>query len=204
MIAIFSFETLAFQAPSPSAGSLVTDHSDVTSVKPAEMPRPIRRHDPGRIAYEELITKAFALPRYQVVWPEWFPGVPRDHPAKEKLDYRYFTIEATMAPGANAAEFQLMLQNLLMERFGLAFHRETGQLAQYELSFVAGGPRMARAKAVPDGPLPGLPEDNEDLERIKHANTTHTVSGQDGMRLRGDYTVAAIAAQFSDSCGTRW
>jgi uncharacterized protein (TIGR03435 family) len=178
------------------------DHFDVASVRLAERPTGIRRHSPGRIAYEgigpvQLITQAFALPRYRVVWPDWVP-VPRDHPAKEKPDNRYFTIEATMPPETNAAEFQLMLQNLLVERFGLAFHRETRELAQYEVSFVEGGPKMALAKALPDGPLPGLPEDNEDLDRTKHANTTRMVFGPDGMLLRGDYTVAQLAEQFSD------
>lgn len=166
------------------------------------MPKPIRRHSPGRIEYEgiglaELIGKAFGQPLYQVVWPDWVTGTQRDHPAKEKSDYRFFTIEATMAPGTTEAEFRLMLQNLLVERFGLAFHRESRQLARYELSFVAGGPRMAIAKAAPDGPLGSLPDDNEDLTRTKHQDTNRLSFGKDGMRMSGDFTVALMAAQLS-------
>ena len=195
---------------------IAADHFEVVSVRPTEMAKPIRRHSPGRIAYEgigvaELIMKAFALPQYQVVWPDWVWGVARDHPAKEKPEGRYFTIDATMAPETTAAEFQLMLQNLLIERFGLAFHRETRQLAQYELSFVAGGPRMALAKAVLEGPLGNLPDDNEDIVSTKHRDTNQLRFGNDQMVVKGDYTVTAIAALFSqwlrhpmvDRTGTR-
>ena len=176
---------------------------DVASVKPAERPTHVRRHSPGRIRYEgighaDLIRRAFGLPTYLVVFPDWVWGAPKDHLPKEKSDARYFTIDATMPPETNAAEFQLMLQNLLVERFGLAFHRETRQLAQYELSFAEGGPRMAKAKPVPDGPLPGLPEDNENLDRTKHLNTNSLVFGEAGMRVKGDYMVAGIAELFSN------
>lgn len=187
----------------PLTPAMAADHFDVASVKPAEMPKPIRRHSPERIAYEGIslpqsITKAFALTVYQVVWPDWLFGVPRDHPAKEEVEVgRFFTIETTMPAGTNAKEFQTMLQNLPVERFGLVFHRETRQVAQYELSFVNGGPKMALAKAVPDGPLGSLPDDNEDLDRIKHANTTNIGFGPDGVRMRGDYKVAGIADNFS-------
>lgn len=186
----------------PVPAAIAADHFDVVSVRPAEMPRPIRRHSPTRIEYEgigfgELITKAFAMRRDLVVWPEWVWDAPRTHPPKEKLDPRYFTIMATMPPETNASEFQLMLQNLLVERFGLAFHRETRPLARYELTFAAGSPKMSRAKPVLDGPLPTLPEDNEDLVRTKHASTTQVLFGNDQMTVKGDHTVAGIAAQFS-------
>ena len=177
---------------------------EVASVKPAERPGPIRRHSPGRIRYEgiefpELIRKAFGLPQYKVIWPDWIAGVARDHPPKEKLDPRYFTIEATLPPETTVAEFQLMFQNLLVDRFGLALHRATRQLAQYELSFAEGGPKMAKAKPVPDGAPPGLPDDNEDLARIRHMSTQTLSFGEEfGMRVRGDYAVAGIAELFSN------
>ena len=185
--------------PAPARAA---DHFTVVSIKPAEKPTGIRRHSPGRIRYEgiahwELIKKAFALPSYLVIRPDWVAGPPPDHRPKENPDQRFFTIDATMPPEASEAEFRLMLQNLLVERFGLAFHRETRQLTQYDLSFADGGPRMPLAKAVPDGPLEGLPEDNENLARTKHENASHVLFGAFGMRLKGEYTVAGIAAWFS-------
>jgi len=176
---------------------------DVASVKPADMPAPIRRHSPGRIRYEgisfaNLIMRAFALPQYQVIWPDWIP-IARDHVPKQKPDYRFFTIEATMPPETNAADFRLMLQNLLVDRFGLVFHRETRPLAQYELSFAEGGPKMAKAKPRPDGPPPNLPADNENLlDAVQHANPQSMSFDEEGMRVRGDYTVAEFAPVFSN------
>ncbi|MGD0497349.1 MAG: TIGR03435 family protein [Bryobacteraceae bacterium] len=167
--------------------AMAADHFEVASVKPAEMPTSIRRHSPGRIRYEgislaQLIKRAFSLPYYQILLPDWVPGVPLDHLLKEELDARYFTIEATMPPGTNEAEFRLMLQNLLVERFGLAFHRETRELAQYEISFAEGGPRMPKAQPVLDRPLRGLPDDNENLDLIRHANRGSLTFGEFGMR----------------------
>jgi len=183
--------------------ALAAGHFDVVSVRSAELPKPIRRHSPGRIAYEgiglaELIRKAFALPQYQVILPDWVTGPPRDHPAKEKPDFRFFTIEATMPPGTTDPEFQSMLRNLLIERFGLTFHRETRPLARYELTFADDGPKMAPAKSVSEGPLSGLPDDNEDLVLTKHRNTQSLNFGKDEMRVKGDYTVAGIAELFSN------
>ena len=184
--------------------AMAADHFDVASVKPAEtVAGIIRRHSPGRIRYEgisfaELIMRAFALPQYQVVWPDWVP-IARDHVPKEKPDYRFFTIDATMPPETSSAEFHLMPQNLLVERFGLVFHREVRQLAQYELTFAEGGPRMAKAKPRPDGSLPSLPADNEGfLDAVQHANPQSTSFGEEGMRVRGDYTVAELAPVFSN------
>ena len=186
-------------AAAPAA--MAADHFDVASVKPAEMPTPIRRHSPGRIRYEgislyQLIRKAFALPDYQMVLPDWVPGVPKDHLPKEKVDPRYFTIEATMPPETTDAEFRLMLQNLLVERFNLAFHRETRPLAQYEISFVEGGPKMTKAKPLLDGPTQHLPDDNEGLDRWKYGSSSLTF-GEVGMRVTGAYQLAVLAEQFS-------
>lgn len=183
--------------------ALAADHFDAVSVKPAEMPKPIRRHSSSRIAYEgiglaELIRKAFALPQYQIILPDWVTGPARDHPAKEKPDFRFFTIEATMPPGTTDTEFQSMLRNLLIERFGLTFHRETRPLAQYELAFAEGGPKIMGAKPVSEGPLSNLPDDNEDLILTKHRNTQNMNFGKDEMRVKGDYTVAGIAELFSN------
>jgi len=85
-----------------------------------------------------------------------------------------------------------MLQNLLVDRFGVRFHTETRELAQYELTFTDNGPRIAKAKPVPDGPLPKLPEDVEDPDRLKHLKT-NVMNFGDGMRVKGDYTVTGIA-----------
>src|ERR1035437_2263408 len=182
--------------------AMAADHFDVVSVKQVERPTGMRRRGPGRIRYEgigfsELIRKAFALPLYQVVWPEWV-NVSRDHPSKEQIDVRFFTIDATMPPETSAEEFRQMLQNLLVERFGLAFHRETRPLARYDLSFIKGGPKMAKAKPLTQGSLSLYPDDFEGLDRSRHLATQKLSFGKDfGTWVSGDYTVAGIAEFFS-------
>lgn len=190
--------------------AMAADHFDVVSVKPADTPiGGVRRHSPGRISYTqisfaELIMRAFAPAtstsyfnvQYQVVWPEWMP-IARDHVPKEKLDFRFFTIDATMPPETSPAEFRLMLQNLLVDRFGLVFHRETRPLAQYDLTFVEGGPKMPKATPRPGGPPTDLPPDSENLlESAQRSNSQKTGFGEFGYRVWGDFSVAEIAVAF--------
>jgi uncharacterized protein (TIGR03435 family) len=174
------------------------DHFDVVSIREAGTQKTIRRHSAGRIAYEgiglaELVMKAFGLPQHQVVWPEWIWGIYRDRPAKVSIDPRWFTITATMPPKTTPEEFRLMLRNMLIERFGLIFHQETRQLAQYELSFLAGPPKMSQADPLADVPSSDVPDDNENSDRLTHFSTIHLSFGANGMSMRGDYTLAEMA-----------
>jgi uncharacterized protein (TIGR03435 family) len=57
---------------------------------------------------------------------------------------------------------------------------------------------MAKAKPVPDGPVPGIPDDSENFDLVKHTNTTTVSFGDYGMRMRGEYTVAQIAQFLSN------
>jgi uncharacterized protein (TIGR03435 family) len=69
------------------------------------------------------------------------------------LDEQSFTIEA-VTPGDVAPtrlEQMQMLRALLVERFGLNFHREEKEFAIYALSIGKGGPKL-KAAAKPDDP----------------------------------------------------
>ena len=100
---------------------------EVASVKPAEPQtgmaiRVMMRGgpgtpDPGQLNYSNVSLKnvlmaAYAVKGYQINGPKW-------------LDSERFDIVAKIAPGATKEQFQLMLQNLLAERFKLTLHRET-------------------------------------------------------------------------------
>jgi len=93
---------------------------------------------------------------YQIVGPSW-------------LDTERFDINATLPPETTKQQFQVMLQNLLAERFKLTIHRETKELPAYVLTVGKGGPKMkesepmapgaeAEAAAAPPGPLPVRPQ----------------------------------------------
>jgi len=69
------------------------------------------------------------------------------------IDSQKFTIEA-VTPGDVAPtrlEQMQMLRALLVERFGLKFHRQDKQFAIYELTVSKGGPKL-KAAAKPDDP----------------------------------------------------
>jgi uncharacterized protein (TIGR03435 family) len=71
----------------------------------------------------------------------------------EWIDSQRFTIEA-VTPGDVAPtrlEQMQMLRALLVERFGLKFHRQDKEMAIYALSVAKGGPKL-KAAAKPDDP----------------------------------------------------
>jgi uncharacterized protein (TIGR03435 family) len=118
---------------------------EVASVKPAEAPsgmgmmRVMMRGgpgspDPGQITYsnvslKNVLTIAYAVKGYQINGPKW-------------LDSERFDIVAKIAKGSTKEQFQLMLQNLLAERFKLTLHHETKELPMYALVVGKGGPKL--------------------------------------------------------------
>ena len=129
---------------------------EVASVKPAEPPagmgmmRVMMRGgpgspDPGQITYsnvslKNVLTIAYAVKGYQINGPKW-------------LDSERFDIVAKIAKGATKEQFQLMLQNLLAERFKLTLHHETKELPMYALVVGKGGPKLK--ESVEDDPAAG-------------------------------------------------
>ncbi len=77
-------------------------------------------------------------------------------------DHRY-TILATMPSGTTKEQFHLMLQNLLVERFHLKFHREVRSFRGFELSVAPGGPKLSKwtPEPEPEGPRPRLSTDSQ-------------------------------------------
>jgi uncharacterized protein (TIGR03435 family) len=73
------------------------------------------------------------------------------------LDQDRFDIAAKVAAGATKEQVNPMLQNLLMERFSLTFHRETRDLPVYELVVVKGGLKMKEAAKPPGATPAALP-----------------------------------------------
>jgi uncharacterized protein (TIGR03435 family) len=101
--------------------------------------------DPGRVVYnfmplKALLTIAYGVKQYQISGPGW-------------LESERYDITATIPDGTTKAQFPVMLQNLLTDRFGIALHHETRKLPLYELSVTKGGPKLkppdADSKARP-------------------------------------------------------
>jgi uncharacterized protein (TIGR03435 family) len=60
-----------------------------------------------------------------------------------------YDINAKVPPGTSKEQFQLMLQNLLSDRFHLSVHRETKILPSYALSLGRAGPKFRAHPSTP-------------------------------------------------------
>jgi uncharacterized protein (TIGR03435 family) len=65
-----------------------------------------------------------------------------------------FDLVANIRPGATRDEANLMLQNLLADRFQLKVHRTTRELPIYALVVAKNGPKLKVAANDPDAPKP--------------------------------------------------
>jgi uncharacterized protein (TIGR03435 family) len=85
-----------------------------------------------------LLMKAFGVESAQIVYPGYGD---------------FYAVEATMPPDTTKAQFQAMLQNLLVARFHLMVHHETRNFPAYELVIDKGGPKLkATVPHADDGP----------------------------------------------------
>lgn len=85
------------------------------------------------LSLRQLIVRAYSLPQFQVSAPDW-------------TQTQRFEIKATVPPGTTKEQCNVMLQNLLIDRFKLSVHREPRELSRYELVVAAGGPKFKEAK----------------------------------------------------------
>jgi len=85
----------------------------------------------------DVIATAYRVKPYQISGPEWIATTP-------------FDISAKMPAGATIRQMPDMLQSLLVERFGLTFHREQKELPVYAL-VIGKGPLTLRPHAIDAG-----------------------------------------------------
>jgi uncharacterized protein (TIGR03435 family) len=127
------FEVASIKALSPSAPVSSLVRSPIITT-------------PGRLtarsaSLKDLIRGAYALEDYQVSLGSGSIALPR------------FDVEAKATDGANRDQLLMMLRALLTDRFKLAFHRETKELAVNALVVARNGPKFHALKAGAD-PVP--------------------------------------------------
>jgi uncharacterized protein (TIGR03435 family) len=126
---------------------------DAAVIKPAEMPTPgigggkmmfrmgpqggPGTADPGQITYSmmnlhQLITTAFGVKSYQVNGPA-------------SIDTERYDITAKIPHGASKDDVQIMLQNLLKDRFALKYHREKKDMGIYAIVAAKNGPKLTES-----------------------------------------------------------
>jgi uncharacterized protein (TIGR03435 family) len=125
---------------------------EAASVKPTQGGR-TRSIEPGRITYldttlGEFIAMAYGLKQYQISAPDWIMNADRSG--------RYDVVATTGRP-VSSDEIKRMLGPLLVERFHLAFHRETRELPVFALVLAKGGPKF-KQPGDGGGALPPSPD----------------------------------------------
>jgi uncharacterized protein (TIGR03435 family) len=129
---------------------------EVASVKPTPSPsagriRSTIRGGPGTsdpehliltsVTLKTVILRAYNVKTYQVAGPDWL--------SSERYD-----IIAKIPPETTKEQFNLMLQNLLAERFHLALHHVTRELQGYELLRGKTEPKLKRSSEMGPDVLP--------------------------------------------------
>lgn len=135
---------------------------EVASVKPSG-PQSVRMsdggpgsRDPERFSFtstvlRDLLFLAYGLTDYeqQISGPGW-------------IDTEKYDIAVKIPPGTTKKQFQLMLQNLLADRFKLVVHHETKQLPVYELVIGKNGAKLKESGGSPGEHAP--PSDDRDRD----------------------------------------
>jgi uncharacterized protein (TIGR03435 family) len=79
-----------------------------------------------------FVTMAYGMSYYQLTAPDWMRTV-------------RFDLRAKVPEGATKDQLKLMVQSMLVERFKLAVHHETRELAKFDLVVAKSGPRLKPA-----------------------------------------------------------
>jgi len=126
---------------------------EAASVKPAALPTGIAAlifqarggpgsADPERITYTNIPMRQLLMIAYGLTQPYQLQG-------PSSLDDDKYDIAAKIPAGATREQFNVMLQNLLMERFHLKVRHDSRTEASYELVVARSGLKMREAVQTP-------------------------------------------------------
>jgi uncharacterized protein (TIGR03435 family) len=152
--------------------------------------------DPGQITYPRtwlprLLTKAYGVRQDQISGPGW-------------LETEAYSIVAKIPPNTTADQFNLMLQNLLAERFHPTLHHEKRGFQVYELLVAEGGPKMKPSPPDADAETavpasPGRPQFGGGAFPVRRPGTPMAIDWGDGKMVRS--THRETMAQFAEGLG---
>jgi len=143
--------TAAFALLSIAAAS--AQKFDVASVKPLPTSAGLftmnggpGTADPARISFHNVplrrvLLEAYPVRNYQLIGPDW-------------LNSLRYDIDATIPPGTTKAQFQAMLQNLLVARFQMVVRRESREMPVYALLVAKAGLKVRESALAATGTPP--------------------------------------------------
>jgi uncharacterized protein (TIGR03435 family) len=159
--------------------------------------QPGGRFTATNVSLQMLITNAYQLYNYQVLRaPDWV--------AKDRWDVTAKAEEGTIPPSAASSpgipsDTQVLLQALIEDRFKLKAHKDTRELAVYELVVTKGRAKMK----LSSNQTPPAPQEKTDIPRpywgggIPHGNV---MQGPSNIHATG-ITVAELARSLSLALG---
>jgi len=141
-------------------------------------------NDPGRIVYQgftlkDLLSTAYAVKAFQIQAPPWF-------------DTDRFNVEARIPDHTTKEQFQVMLQNLLTERFQVALHHEQKDSTVYELSVAKSGAKIKQTEENPNAPEAAGPPGPPPLGR---GGFPQLPPGRPNMAMRMGREAARVSAR---------
>jgi len=195
MIAISLFGAGACASAQQAPATLAFE---VATIKPAGPfdPKTMGWHpSPGRVSFTDLTLKrligqAYGLNDFQISGPGW-------------IDSEHFDIVATYHVGASYDDTMKMLQTLLKERFGLAFHIEKREGQVYALVVGKHGSKLKPSppdlpETDPDAPLkPGESYIGEGDKKIK------VITNKDGSSTVNLHNRGTMTTKFDFESMTR-
>jgi len=146
--------------------------------------------DPGmfrcsRCSLATLIVKAFNLQPYQF-------------PARTSLTDNTYDIQATIPAGATGDEFSAMLQNLLRDRFGLAWHFQEKKMKGYHLVIAKNGAKLSESTGAS---LPPTADQHRWGQAESHNHSGAIVFGTSASYRAANQAIADLARVLSDQLG---
>ena len=119
---------------------------------------------------------AYGLPVNQVLGPQW-------------IEADRFDITAKVPPGATKEQVNVMLQNLLADRFKLVMRTETKEVPVYAVTVAKGGPKLQKAAV----------EEKDCAENPTSSNDPKWCHGFDGGQGRGLHGPAVSMSDLADA-----
>ncbi len=151
--------------------------------------------DPGQISYANvtirmMITNAYNIKSFQLT----APGT---------LDDLHFDVLAKVSKGATKEDARVMLQNLLIDRFGMKVHHETKEMQAFALMAARGGVKLKPSAEAPppeaDGKglvIPGPPK----MDKNGFPTIPAGGRGMMAMFVNGQMHVSAAQETISQIC----
>jgi uncharacterized protein (TIGR03435 family) len=133
-----------------------------------------------QVTWFDMLTWAYSLPMPQIAGPSW-------------LELETYDVIAKAGRPAEKDEMRLMLQTLLAERFRLACHRETREIAGFALVEAKGGHKMKPPESE-EQPSVTMPQFADMLA----AELRAPISDKTALKGRYRFTFAILRPYFED------